>query len=219
MSWSAVRHAGQLPEDKRMLSGRRHISLALLSALLLSFLSVPDVLSAPVPPKLVVNHTTEECGEIFGGDECMDCFPEEGWEVLGLVFDEGVQCPEGYARVDPPYTCKGFKAEFCCTEYHSGAAGDCDDLVVNRRAKSCAFVVDIEQCALPRGWESRAEAGNGGVWQCPADFAWTDQPACQSPGSEEESLLPLALLILGAVTVVLIGAIVAITLVIRHLRA
>jgi len=202
-----------------MSSDSRRCWMVLLLSLLLGLLSSMEVLSAPVPPKLVVNHSSKECGEIFGGDECMDCLPSEGWEVLGFAKDEGIDCPEGYSWVDPPYTCKGFKDEFCCTEYHSGAPGDCDDMVIRNWSRSCAFIEDIEQCVLPLGWKGQADASDDDIWHCPSGFTWTEAPACRTAGAEAESLLPLIVLVLLGVVVVLIAAIVAITLVIRRLRA
>lgn len=131
-------------------------------------------IAAPIPPLRVVNHETKECGEIFGGDECMDCFPPEGWEIIGRAFDE--DCPEGYEDIDSPgYACEPFKDQFCCTEGHSGAHGDCEDMVIHKRRKECAFVSDIYAVEVPRGWRSRPDNLSGYEWACPYEYDWVDE--------------------------------------------
>lgn len=137
--------------------------------------------AAPLPPARVVNHETKQCGEIFAGDECMDCFPPEGWQRLGPASD--VACPAGYAEVDDiPYSCQPFKVPFCCSEGHSGAPGDCTDLVINDRQNTCSFVAEIENCLLPRGWDSRPETTHPRDWVCPEDYEWIDEVACLTEG-------------------------------------
>ena len=143
------------------------------------------VLAAPVPPVLVANHDTKECGQMFAGDECMDCFPLEGWEVLGNAYD--VACPAGYTEVEEiPYRCESFKVPFCCSEGHSGAPGDCDDLVVNDREKTCAFVGKIEGCTLPNRWESRPAGLEARSWVCPANYEWVGDLDCLTEAEQTE---------------------------------
>ncbi len=158
----------------------------------------PATLAAPLPPLRVVNHPAQECSEIpFGGDECMDCFPPEGWEVLGVASD--VPCPAGYAVVEGvDYDCQPFKNQFCCSEGHSGASGDCQDLVVNDRAKQCAFVDDIADCELPRRWSKRPDTVVLRDWVCPANYEWLETLKCGSESSSPPAALPC----LGIVAVV-----------------
>ncbi len=139
-----------------------------------SFLfSTLHILAAPIPPLRVVNHETKECSDIFGGDECMDCFPPEGWEILGDAYD--IPCPEGYAEVaSPGYTCEHFQEAFCCTEGHSGASGDCTNLVVNRGRKQCAFVSSANTTELPRGWRPKPDSTESYDWVCPGNYEWVD---------------------------------------------
>jgi hypothetical protein len=131
-------------------------TLPLLAFVVLVLVPWSTVVAAPMPPLTVVNHDTKECAQIFGGDECMDCFPPEGWEILGVSSE--FECPEGYTVIDKlDYTCQGFKSQFCCSEGHSGAHGGCQDMVVDDKAKQCAFVEDITNCALPKGWNKRPD--------------------------------------------------------------
>jgi hypothetical protein len=143
----------------------------LLGALLVLFCSGSELaLAAPAPPQLMVNHQSRQCAEYWGGDECVSCSAPAGWEVLKGWLPE-VKCPDGYAEVKVDLTCTPHKAGFCCTEGHSGAAGDCEDVVLNRELEQCAFVPDINECpALPRGWEKYGR-------DCPY-YAWGDQVKC-----------------------------------------
>jgi hypothetical protein len=145
------------------------------------------LLAAPLPPSRVANHQTRECGEMFAGDECMDCFPPEGWEVLGNAYE--VTCPAGYTEIDDeiPYRCEPFKVQFCCSEGHSGAPGDCADLVVNNREKECAFVNEIETCTLPRHWETRPDDVELRSWECPASYEWVEEVACLTESEQAEA--------------------------------
>jgi hypothetical protein len=159
------------------------VLLALLSA------TAGTLLAAPLPPLLVANHQTKECGEIFAGDECMDCYPPEGWEVLGDAHQ--AECPPGYTIVNQVgYSCQPFKVEHCCTEGHSGAPGDCEDLVVNDRTEQCAFVADIQDCLLPRSWREKPETLPSFQWVCPHGYDWIDTLDCTVGG---ESFLPESL--------------------------
>ena len=79
--------------------------------------------------------------------------------------------------------------EFCCTEGHSGAAGACEDMVINRATFKCAFVDDIHACKLPLGWSAKPEDIPVYEWECPGLYGWTDDVDCRSgstnPGDEE----------------------------------
>ena len=77
-------------------------------------------LAAPLPTQIIVNNDTMQCARFLPGDECMDCTPPDGWEILGHYSF----CPESYALVEVSGNCKGFEVERCCTERHSGASGD-----------------------------------------------------------------------------------------------
>lgn len=151
---------------------------------------VGTLVAAPLPPSRVTNLETRECGELFAGDECMDCFPLEGWEVLGNAFD--VTCPTGYTEVDGiPYRCEPFKVQFCCSEGHSGAPGDCTDLVVNDREKECAFVDEIETCRLPSRWKSMPGDLEPRSWVCPADYEWVEGLTCLTEAEQADAGLSL----------------------------
>lgn len=111
----------------------------------------------------------------------MDCLPPEGWEVLGWA--DQTACPEGYTFTQVEEICTPFKNEFCCTEGHSGAHGDCTDLVINTIVEQCAFVADINACNLPAGWESNP---GDGYWPCPGNFEWADDLECLDEPAPEE---------------------------------
>ncbi|HUW95553.1 MAG TPA: hypothetical protein VMW58_07175 [Anaerolineae bacterium] len=138
--------------------------------ILVSFCSAGErALAAPAPPELVVNHGSKQCAEFWAGDECFSCSAPAGWEILGRLPE--AECPDGYTEVEIDRTCSAHKVDFCCTEGHSGAPGDCEDVVINRAKEQCAFVEDIGECpALPRGWERH------GV-DCPY-YEWADQVDC-----------------------------------------
>jgi hypothetical protein len=156
---------------------KKNFSLIILLSLLLLSGSVQIVQAEPAPDKLVVNHETKECATIFGGDECMDCLPPEGWEVLGWSYE--AECPEGYTFTQVEEICTPFKDEFCCSEGHSGAHGDCEDMVINRVTLKCAFVDDINACNLPLGWQAKPDDTPIYEWACPGLYDWTDDLACQ----------------------------------------
>jgi hypothetical protein len=154
---------------------KRKGQLRALTIAILTFFPWGAVVAAPLPPLVVVNHEAKECSRILGGDECMDCLPPEGWEVLG--FD--AQCPSDYAVVENlPRTCMPFKTQFCCSEGHSGAHGDCEDLVINDRARQCAFVEDIDECELPSGWKRMPDNLEPHDWVCPSKAEWVDDLDC-----------------------------------------
>jgi hypothetical protein len=152
--------------------------------------------AAPVPPELVVNHETKECAEFFGGDECTYCYPPEGWESLGESYE--VECPAGYTLIDDlDVECRASKGEFCCSEGHSGAPGDCEDMVLHKRRKQCAFVDDIHTAVLPKGWEAKPESMSPDRWSCPTEYEWVEDldtepdvapnPTATVAGKEEDN--------------------------------
>ena len=159
------------------------------------------VTAAPTPPKVVVNHETQQCAEIFGGDECMDCNPLEGWEVLG--YSPSAVCPADYTLVEIEPICTHFKNEFCCTEGHSGVHGDCSDMVINKVARRCAFVEDVDSCILPARWKAKPDDVEEKDWECPYDpDRWTDEVYCEE---EEETTSSPNGLICGSGAVLMVG--------------
>lgn len=123
--------------------------------------------AAPMPPQRLVNHDLRQCAWIVPGDECGDAVLPAGWEIL-----DSDECPAGYAEVDLRMEWIHFKTDFCCSEGHSGARGDCEDVVLQAAERRCAFVDDIHACAaLPPGW-----AAHGG--ECPSGWTWTDALTC-----------------------------------------
>jgi hypothetical protein len=165
--------------------------LLILSIITFSLSAGGSAVAAPVPPDLVVNHDTQECAELFAGDECMSCFPPDGWEVLGKSYE--VECPAGYTFTDVEENCIHSKGEFCCSEGHSGASGNCEDLVINDKEDQCAFVDDINACNLPRGWKAKPEDVSMYKWTCPGKYDWMPDLECLPEGADEgdSGFLPL----------------------------
>jgi hypothetical protein len=196
----APNHIRDLPFAIRCLQRRTWLFAGLFLALWLPGSGAS--LAAPTPPVLVANDETRQCARMFSGDECMDCFPPDGWEILGVLGD--VECPAGYTMVDDvDYTCQHFKNQFCCSEGHSGAPGDCADLVVYKAKKQCAFVPDINSCALPQGWTARPANVEARSWACPAEYEWVEDVSCTGtdPGAAAEGGQSGGLPCLGSVLV------------------
>jgi hypothetical protein len=124
-------------------------------------------------PALIVNNASRQCASMFTGDECMSCRPPKGWERVGTAYQG--KCPQGYTMLKKAVSgvCQGHKTPFCCTVNHSGANGDCQDVVVNDAQRQCAFMEDITQCEnLPNGWE-KAEPQDFWGTVCPSlDYEW-----------------------------------------------
>jgi hypothetical protein len=156
---------------------KKLILLLIFSTILFFIFIGKDAFAAPLPPMLAVNHQTKECATFFAGDECMDCFPPKGWESLGISWQ--IECPSDYTHIGEIafelIKCLPFKNSFCCTIDHSGAAGDCEDVVVNHEKKQCAFVDDINECQLLlTGWE-RAEEDEFWGRVCPShEYEWLE---------------------------------------------
>lgn len=72
--------------------------LLLITIFSVLFLFFAQSSFAEAAPQLIVNHETKECAEFVSSDECIDCFIDEGWEAIGLAFEN--ECPEGYAKVE-----------------------------------------------------------------------------------------------------------------------
>lgn len=154
---------------------------------------------APNPPAIVVNHGSKQCALLYTGDECETCSPAEGWQVLEGAWSLE-DCPTGYSVVGeiPPGRCEGLRHWDCCTEGHTGAAGACSDIFVNRRSKQCAFVEDFDACPqIPRGWEK-----NLGL--CLRGYNWPDDIECSNPTN-----LLLVGSILAALVLVILGVLLA----------
>ena len=132
--------------------------------------------AAPAPPLTAVNEETKQCGMMPGGDECANCYPTNGWTLLGDGVD--VECPAGYASGEPEYACDHFKAQHCCTEGHSGSSGDCEDMIISHRHDQCAFVDDIEGCKPPREWTTQPHGWSAADWLCPASYEWVNDLDC-----------------------------------------
>ncbi|NMC09452.1 MAG: hypothetical protein GYA39_00515 [Methanothrix sp.] len=143
----------------------RYILMLVVSILMQTGLA----LSAPMPLLMIVNNDSMECARFLPGDECMDCTPPAGWDILG-PYDS---CPENYKIVNVNGTCKGFENERCCTEKHTGASGDCRNLVINDETKRCAFVKNASNCSLPSGWLAMPKNASQSMWVCPIDYGWT----------------------------------------------
>lgn len=147
-------------------------SIIATSLLVLSVLAF----AAPMPLLIIINNSSLECARFLPGDECMDCMPPAGWEIL----DPYANCPENYNFVAVEGVCKGFEVPRCCTEGHTGASGDCRNLVMNNSTQECAFASDVSNCTLPVGWMQIPENVST-EWLCPQDYNWTTIN-CTTPG-------------------------------------
>ena len=136
--------------------------MKLTVVLLVTFLILSNpVFSAMLQPTYGVNYETGECAEFFMGDECMNCKLPSGWERI----DE-FKCPSEYVEINIDSICTPLRDNFCCTIGHSGADGDCSDLVVNSLEGKCSFVSDCNR--LPSGWFYSDNL-------CPSEYEWADE--------------------------------------------
>ena len=142
----------------------KHLGI-LLSILMLA----GTALAAPLPTQIIVNNDTMQCARFLPGDECMDCTAPNGWEIL----EQYSSCPSNYALVEVGGNCKGFEVEHCCTERHSGASGDCRNMIKNDITKECAFLADAINSTMPDGWQKVPENASISGWLCPLDYTWT----------------------------------------------
>ncbi|HRY63332.1 MAG TPA: hypothetical protein P5267_01885 [Patescibacteria group bacterium] len=142
--------------------------------LALSFITlIPSaIFAATATSKYALNEQTKECSEFFTSDECIDCQFPSGWQII-----EESQCPTGYKEIKKNSVCLPKKDSFCCTVQHSGANGDCEDVVVNEVEQKCAFVEDINKCGkLPQNWKQAEETKFWGK-ACPSlDYEWLNSP-------------------------------------------
>ena len=189
----------------------KNLSL-LLIVLVYASLFLSAAAAARLPPKTFVNHRTTECAALILGDECTDCFVPAGWEELGMYGD--VTCPEDYTEIDLRPECQPFKIARCCTEGHSGAAGDCEDLVINRLKRQCAFVGDINTTQLSGSWQSRPVDVPVNGWVCPGNFTWQEKPLT---AAEMQTGFPVLLAVLACLcSVSLLTALIAIFIVLNQ---
>lgn len=155
------------------------VVLTALAALIL-MLAGP-VMAAPMPQQMIVNNDSMQCARFLPGDECMDCTPPEGWDILGPY----TSCPEGYTLVTVNGICKGIEREHCCTEKHTGASGDCTNLIKNDLAKECAFVANASNGTGIDGWQRMPENATSSSWVCPLDYTWTTLAATIPDAAEQ----------------------------------
>jgi|GEM_PF-4441561 len=127
--------------------------------------------AAPAPPEIIVNNATMQCSHFMAGDECTMCEIPQGWTSLGYGV---TQCPPGYAETTASVICTPGRNEFCCSQGHSGADGNCTDMVENSLMGQCAFVENApgaQACILPPDWQKKPA---GGQWLCPTGYSWTN---------------------------------------------
>jgi hypothetical protein len=122
---------------------------------------------------IVVNHSTKECIHMYAGDECQNCSPVEGWQILeGAVSLE--DCPADYSIVEDASLyrrCVPIETTGCCSTPHTGSNGDCRNVIINRTAEECAFV-DVNACPrLSEGWEMHRTL-------CPFGYTWVTGIEC-----------------------------------------
>jgi hypothetical protein len=86
------------------------VAVLLAGLCFFSFSTSTRVTAEPSAPVEVVNHTTQECATLWPGDECQQCVPAAGWEVLTG------DCPAGYTVLDqePPKDCSLTASPYCC---------------------------------------------------------------------------------------------------------
>lgn len=126
------------------------------------------VLAAPFT-ETIINNATKECAVFLAGDECMDCSPPPGWHSLGGYSS----CPKNYTISSVRGTCKGFEIPRCCTKGHSGASGECSNLVRNDLLRECAFIENAINSTIPTGWLIKPANISLSEWQCPLGYGWT----------------------------------------------
>lgn len=140
-----------------------------LGTILSVFVLVGIGMTAPLPLQLMVNNETMQCARFLPGDECMDCTPPDGWKMMGPHSS----CPKNYALVEVSGNCKGFEVEHCCTERHSGARGNCRNMIRNDINRKCAFFAHAENSTVPDGWQKMPENVSVSSWLCPLGYTWT----------------------------------------------
>lgn len=154
----------------------KNAGLAILCLLLVGL-----AFAAPMPLQMIVNNDSMQCARFLPGDECMDCTPPEGWVILGAY----TSCPENYKLVTVNGNCRGIEIEHCCTEKHTGASGDCRNLVKNDITKECTFVTNAITDTVPDGWLKMPENATSSSWVCPLGYKWTTLTATNSAASAQ----------------------------------
>ncbi len=146
--------------------------ISIIFAIIFITLMSSSVFASMAMPRYGINEQTKECSEFFMGDECVGCTFPDGWQMI-----EESQCPTGYKEIQKNSVCTPRKNSFCCTVQHSGASGDCEDVVVNDIEQKCAFVEDINECGkLPQNWEQAEETEFWGRI-CPSlEYEWLEDP-------------------------------------------
>jgi len=147
------------------------VFISIIFAILFVLSGSSSVSASMAMPQYGINEQTRECSKFFMGDECVSCTMPEGWQMIGVHL-----CPAGYKEIQKNSVCTPRKTSFCCTVSHSGARGDCEDVVVNDVEKKCAFVEDINKCSkLPTNWN---QAGVIDFWGrvCPShEYEWLEE--------------------------------------------
>jgi len=148
---------------------------------ILSLMLAGLAFAAPLPLQMIINNDSMQCARFLPGDECMDCTPPEGWDILSPY----ASCPESYTMVTVKGNCKGFENERCCTEKHTGASGDCQNLIKDDLTKECAFVTNAITDTVPNGWQKMPENATSSSWVCPLDYTWTTLTATNSAAAAQ----------------------------------
>jgi hypothetical protein len=155
------------------------LSTVILASVVWFSTACRPALAAPLPPSPVVNPETRQCALVVPGDECGDLVLPPGWQYLDPAV--GGECPVDYTTVELHTEWAGFKIPRCCTAGHSGARGDCADLMILEKERLCAFGEDLSACpALPEGWAKSEQL-------CPLDYTWVDDLACPAEPTQTTS--------------------------------
>ena len=119
------------------MSKKIKIAVLLVGLCLLSFYTSRPVTAEPSAPADVVNHTTQECAQIWPGDECRYCVPAEGWELLTG------SCPAGYTILDheAPTDCSLRASPYCCQTVNSDWEGCASYSAYTPPVSHCAILV------------------------------------------------------------------------------
>ena len=167
--------------------------LFFLAFALLVLIFSPIAFAAPAPPQMIVNNATKECADFFAGDECMGCEIPQGWSSLGYM---NITCPDGYAQIEVNLSCHGDKNEFCCSQGHSGAPGNCEDLLINDLTRQCALIDDASSCSPFSGW-LKVNDFSGRPPECPTGYAWIEMKECPSGGIDSAGCCAPAIILCG----------------------
>lgn len=143
--------------------------------------------AVPAPPELIVNYQEKKCAYMNPGDECNQCNITPGWVSLGF---SNASCPQGYSVVDMrSFECAPLRSQYCCTEGHTGSAGNCSGIYISDSLRSCVFL-NTAACVPSEDWAPAKDL-------CPADYSWNDE-TCSGA-----SACPLPAFLLGALCICL----------------